>query len=50
MLMWSEIAISDPGPFSGRSDPAAFVAKSASAPARRSERTAAAMPVGGPPS
>ena len=50
MLMWSAIAISDPGGDSGRSEPAALVASSAAAPARRSARTGARIAPGSPPS
>ena len=38
-LMWSEIAISRPGPTSGRSEPAALVSTRTSAPAAASART-----------
>src|SRR4051812_12080971 len=41
MLMWSAIAISEPGGDSTRSDPAALVTSSASAPACLSARTGA---------
>ena len=50
MLMWSVIAISDPGPTSRRSDPAAFVSTSTDAPAARSARTGARSGSTEPPS
>ena len=48
--MWSLIAISEPGPTSGLSDPAALVTNSASAPAAFSARTGPRMAPGSPPS
>jgi hypothetical protein len=50
MLMWSEIAISEPGPTSPLSDPAALVTSSASAPAALSARTGPRIAPGSPPS
>ena len=48
--MWSLIAISEPGPTSGSSDPAALVTNSASAPAAFSARTGPRIAPGSPPS
>ena len=42
MLMWSEIAIRPPGPTSARSEPAALVSRSVSAPSAFSVRTGVA--------
>src|ERR1700759_5231961 len=50
MLMWSTIAISDPGPTAGRSDPAALVSTRISAPAARRARTGVRSASGSPPS
>jgi hypothetical protein len=49
-LMWSVIAMSDPGMTSGRSEPAAFVSTMISAPAARSARTGVRMRSLSPPS
>ena len=50
MLMWSVIAISRPGPTSGRSDPAALVSTRISVPAARTARTGTRSASTSPPS
>src|SRR5581483_4152472 len=49
-LMWSVMAISRPGPTSGRREPAAFVRMRTEAPAARRARTGTRRASGSPPS